>query len=209
VIGVVEDFHFRSLHEQIGPVVLGYRNNPVQSIDYFTLRVATDDLPATLAGLRAVHEQFDTVTPFEYNFLDERLADAYEDDQRAGTIFGVVAALAIFIACCGLFGLAAFMAEQRTKEIGVRKVMGASVGSIVLLLSKDFTRLVLLAFVLGAPVAYVVTNRWLGGFAYHLEVGVWTLVLAGAGALAIACLTVSYQSVKAAVSDPVKVLRYE
>ncbi len=207
IVGVVRDFHFRSLHEQIGPMVLGWRLNPIQAIDYYTLRISGDDVPATIAQLEAIHKAFDD-TPFELNFLDAQLNRFYQDDQRVGGLFGVAAALAIFIACLGLFGLAAFMAQQRTKEIGVRKVLGASVGGIVLLLSKDFARLLLIAFVLALP-TYFLMERWLSTFAYRIEISWWMFFLSGLAALVIASLTVSYQAIKAAVADPVRALRYE
>jgi putative ABC transport system permease protein len=152
VIGVVKDFHFRSLHQSIGPLVLGYWSNPVRVIDYFTARIDGAGIPATLRAMEEVHQRFDQITPFEYNFLDDKLNRYYRVDIRAGQLFTIAASIAIFIACLGLFGLAAFTAEQRTKEIGVRKVLGASVPGIVLLLSKDFTRLVLIAIVMAAPV---------------------------------------------------------
>jgi putative ABC transport system permease protein len=209
VVGVVRDFHFQSLHEKIGPLVLGHWKNPIIPIDYFTARVSTPNMPETLAALQKVHEQFDQVTPFEYNFLDERLNDFYQTDIRVGKIFGASATLAIFIACLGLLGLAAFISEQRTKEIGVRKVLGASVGNIVFLLSKDFTKLVLFATVIASPIAYFALKRWLQNFAYHITVGVDTFLLAGLIALMIALLTISFQAVKAALGNPVEALRYE
>ena len=209
VVGVVKDFHFQSLHQKIEPLVLGHWNNPIIAIDYFTARVATSNLAGTLAALQGVHEQFDQVTPFEYNFLDERLNDFYQTDIRVGKIFGASATLAIFIACLGLLGLAAFIAEQRTKEIGVRKVLGASAGNIVYLLSKDFTKLVLIATVIASPLAYWALQRWLQNFAYHISLGPGTFLLAGFGALLIALLTISFQAIRAALTNPVEALRYE
>lgn len=209
VVGVVKDFHFQSLHEKIGPLVLGHWRNPIMAIDYFTARVNMQNLPATLAALQKVHEQFDPVTPFEYNFLDERLNDFYQTDIRLGKIFGASATLAIFIACLGLLGLAAFIAEQRTKEIGVRKVLGATAGNIVYLLSKDFTKLVLVATIIASPLAYWALQRWLQNFAYHIALGPGTFLLAGGGALLIALLTISFQAVRAALTNPVEALRYE
>jgi len=209
VAGVVKDFHFQSLHEPIAPLVLGHWNNPVSAIDYFTARIESANLPQTLAALQKVHEQFDQVTPFEYNFLDERLHDSYQTDMRVGKIFGAAATLTIFIACLGLLGLAAFTAEQRTKEIGVRKVLGASLGNIMLLLSKDFARLVLLATLLASPIAYLALQKWLQNFAYRITLGFETFLLAGLLALFIALLTVGYQALKAALANPVAALRYE
>lgn len=210
VIGVVKDFHYRSLHEEIGPIILGYWNNPIQRIDYYTLRVsAGTPIPTALTEIEAVYSRFDPDTPMEYNFLDARLNDFYIAEQRVATLFSIAAGLTILIACLGLFGLAAFTAEQRTKEIGVRKVLGASVGSIVLLLSKEFVRLVLAAFLVATPVAYLLMSRWLDNFAYSTSLSIGTLALAGGLTLLVALATVSYQAIRAAVSDPVKTLRYE
>ena len=209
VIGVVKDFHFRSLHEKIGPLVLANWNNRIDRIDYFTARISAQEIPATLKYLRGVHEKFDQVTPFEFNFLDERLNDFYRNDQRVGRLFGIAAGLAIFVACLGLFGMAAYSTEQRRKEIGVRKVLGASAPNVILLLSKDFTRLVVLALVVASPAAYFFMNRWLQDFAYRVPINPGMFLLAGFVALAIAWLTVSYQAVKAALANPVESLRYE
>jgi len=209
VVGVVKDFHFQSLREKIAPLVLGHWNNPVTSIDYFTARVQASELPATLASMQKIHEQFDQVTPFEYNFLDDRLNDFYQTDIRVGKIFGISAGLTILIACLGLFGLASFTVEQRTKEVGIRKVLGASVGGIVGLMSKDFAKLVLLANVVAWPVAYFTMNKWLGDFAYRIDLGIGIFAFAGTLALLIALLTVILHAMKAALANPVEALRYE
>ncbi len=209
VIGVVKDFHFRSLYEKIGPLVMGHLSNPIQPMDYFTVRINAINLPATLEFLQSVHEQFDHTTPFEYNFLDERLQDFYKTDERVGRLFGIAAALAILIACIGLFGLAAFTTEQRTKEIGVRKVLGASAAGILLLLSKDFTKLVAVAFAAATPISYLAMKHWIQDFAYRSDIDWRVFALAGGMALLIVLLTVSYQAVKAAMANPVEALRYE
>lgn len=209
VIGVVEDFHFKSLYEKIEPLVLAWQDNPFDRIDYFSVKVRGTNLAATLDFLREIGERFDPDHPFEYNFLDERLNDFYRRDQKLGQLFGIAALLAIFIACMGLFGLAAFMAGQRTKEIGIRKALGATVASLIALLSKDFAKLVLIANLIAWPLAWYVMNRWLEDFAYRIEIGWWVFALAGALALLIALLTVSYQAIKAALANPVEALRYE
>ncbi len=147
--------------------------------------------------------------PFDYYFLDEAFDQLYVAEQKMGQILGVFTVLALGIACLGLFGLGAYAAEQRTREIGVRKVLGASVGGIVLLLSKDFTRLVLIAFVVAVPVAYFAMSRWLEDFAYRIDLSWPIFLMAGSLALAIALATVSYQAIRAALADPVKALRYE
>jgi putative ABC transport system permease protein len=158
---------------------------------------------------RAVFERLTPGDLFQYSFLDEDFDQLYRAEARLSELLGYFSGIAIFIACLGLFGLAAFTAERRTKEIGVRKVLGATAPGIVALLSKDFLKLVGIAFVVAAPVAWFAMNRWLEGFAYRIEIGPWVFVLAGALALVIALLTVSYQALKAALADPVRALRYE
>ena len=147
--------------------------------------------------------------PFDYVFLDDDYDRQYRAEEQMAKLFHAFTALAVLIACLGLFGLAAFSAEQRTKEIGIRKVLGASTSSILLLFSKEFTKLIALAFVLAAPVAYVAMNRWLEDFAYHVEIDVGLFLLVGGAVLSIAWLTISYQAIKAALADPVKSLHHE
>ncbi len=209
MIGIVKDFHFQSLREKIAPLVLAYQNNPVHVIDYFTANLAEGNLTATLKSMEAAMARIDPDHTFEYHFLDEQLARFYLEDQRREALLIWVAFAAIFIACLGLFGLATFTAEQRIKEIGVRKVLGATIYSIIILLSKDFLKLVLLAILLASPIAWYATRRWLEEFAYHIDVAWWVFALAGLLAVGIALLTVSYQSIKAALMNPVKSLRSE
>ncbi len=206
VVGVVKDFHYRSLHEEIGPLVL--QVFPPAFGDLL-VKVGTDDLGSTLAFLEQQWQTLGPDRPFEYFFLDQDYDRLYSAEERVGELFGFLAFLTILIACLGLFGLAAFMAEQRTKEIGIRKVLGATVPGIILLLSKEFTRLVVVAFVIAAPVAYIAMNGWLEDFAYRIEISWWIFLAAGLSALLIAWLTVSYQAIKAALTNPVKALRYE
>ena len=205
VVGVVQDFHYSTMRQKIMPMVIALGGN----ISALSLRVQPDQVAATLATLEDQWSQFVPGLPFEYSFLDERFNDLYQSEQQLGTIFTVFCSLAIFIACLGLFGLAAYTAEQRTKEIGIRKVMGASVGSLVLLFSRDFTKLVLIALLIAVPVAYWMMNRWLDDFAYRITLGVGTFLIAGGTALLIAWLTIGFQSVRAAVANPVDSLRSE
>ncbi len=211
VIGVLKDFHFESLRQKIRPMGLFLQGGLSFSLtpECVAVRIRPQNLPATLAFLENKWRLFVPHHPFEYSFLDADFDALYRAEQRTGKIFGTFSALAIFIACLGLFGLASFTTEQRTKEIGVRKVLGASVSQVVVLLSKDFTRLVLIALMIAAPVAYLAMNRWLQDFAYRINIGAWTFVLAGGLALVIALLTVSFQSIKAALANPVEALRYE
>lgn len=206
VIGVMKDFHFRSLHDPIGPMVIQVGNFPMANI---LVRIEGGDIAQTLGFMEQTWNEFVPNQPFFYSFLDDDFDALYRAEQQLSGIFTGFAMLAILIACLGLFGLASFMTEQRTKEIGVRKVLGASVGQIVFLLSKEFTKLVGVAFVVAAPAAYFAMDWWLQDFAYHTPLGVGTFILAGVLALFIAWLTVSYQSIKAAFANPVDSLQYE
>ena len=209
IIGICKDFHFQSLREKIAPMVLAYQHNPVHNIDYFTARIEGKDIPATLKKMEAALLKTDPNEPFEYHFLDEQLGLFYLEDQRRETLLIWVALATIFIACLGLFGLATYAAEQRIKEIGVRKVLGASIGNLTTLLSKDFLKLVLIANGIAFPIAWWATDAWLQEFAYHIEVKWWIFALAGVSAIMIALLTVSYQAIKAALMNPVKSLKTE
>ncbi|MFC4874583.1 ABC transporter permease [Negadavirga shengliensis] len=206
VIGVVRDFNYISLHRNIEPLTLPLE--PYAS-RYLSLKVTPENLSHTIAEVERVWEQMAPHRPFLYSFLDEDFNRQYAADVKFRKIFTSFSVLAILIACLGLLGLATYMAEQKTKEIGIRKVLGANVGSIVGLLSKDFVKLVLLAIVIATPVSWYVMNRWLEGFAYKIEIGWWVFPLAGIGALMVALLTISSQAIKAALANPVESLRSE
>lgn len=205
-IGVVMDFHFKSLHESVGPLMLLVRP---RSFQYISLRLKTENTAETMAFVQQKWSALLPDKPFEYFFLDEDYDKQYQAEQRLGTVFSDFSILAIGIACFGLFGLVSYAAEQRTKEIGVRKVLGASVSGIVGLLSKDFVKLVLIANLLAWPIAWYAMNRWLENFAYRIDIGWSIFALAGGMTLLIALLTVSTQAIKAALSNPVEALRYE
>jgi putative ABC transport system permease protein len=205
VIGVVEDFHFETLKETIGPLVMFLGENN----DNISFRVETEDISGTIGLLKKEWKRFLPYQPFEYSFLDERFADMYQTEQRIGRIFGVFAGFAIFIGCLGLFGLAAFTAEQRTKEIGIRKVLGATSPNIIRLMTRELVILIALANVIAWPVAFWVMKGWLEDFSYRVSMSVWVFVGAGSLTLLIALLTVSYQAVKAAIANPADSLRYE
>jgi len=209
VIGIVKDFHFQTLREKIAPLVLAYQQNPISYIDYYTARIEAKDAAKTIKAMEDILAKIDTEEPFEYHYLDQQLALFYAEDARRETMLIWVAVATILIACLGLFGLTTYSAEQRIKEIGVRKVLGASVLGLASLLSKDFLKLVLVATVITFPVAYWVMNKWLLEFAYHIDIQWWVFALAGSLALAIALLTVSHQAFKAALANPVKSLRSE
>jgi putative ABC transport system permease protein len=205
VIGVVKDFHFRSLHERITPLVMVLNKGAGTMI----VKIKTKDVGGLLAKMKNQWDAFKPELPFSYSFLDERFNDTYKSEQKIGQILGVFAGLTIFVACLGLFGLATFTAEQRTKEIGVRKVLGASIGSIVGLLSKEFLKLVLIAIVLASPIAWYMMSQWLQSFEYQVTIQWWMFVIAGLLAVGVALFTISFQSIKAALMNPVTSLRGE
>ena len=204
IVGVVNDFHYTSMHQPIAPLVMLYGPDNYQ----MALRIRTANLPALLNILEQKWKA-QTDNPFAYSFLSERFNNTYQSEQRVGQLFSIFAGLTVIISCLGLFGLAMFTAQQRTKEIGVRKVLGASVASVVGLLSKDFLKLVLVALVIATPIAWYAMSRWLQDFAYRIDLSWWVFVLAGLLAIGIALLTVSFQSIKAALMNPVKSLRSE
>ncbi len=207
VIGVMKDFHFRPLRVAIEPFIFRYQPTAF----YFDLLVKTEPgaVSPALSKIAAVYKKFDPANPFAFGFVNQDLDTQYKAEHRVGRIILYFSVLAILIACLGLFGLAAFTAEQRTKEIGVRKVMGATVAHIVSLLSKDVLKLVLIAIFLASPIAWYIMNRWLADFAYKVTIEWWMFAVAGAFAITIALLTVSFQSIKAALVNPVRSLRSE
>ncbi|GAB5528090.1 MAG: ABC transporter permease [Roseivirga sp.] len=205
VIGVVKDFHMHSMHMEIGPLMLMMRDN---WFAYMAVKVRPEQLTETLSFLEesvATHSPY----PFEYKFLDDKFNELYRAETRLGELFSVFTILAIVIASLGLFGMAAFATGQRKKEIGIRKVLGASVQSITAILASDFVKLVLFGFILAIPIAWFAMDQWLADFAYRIDIEWWMFVLAGGTALVIALLTISSQSIKAALSNPVNCLQYE
>jgi putative ABC transport system permease protein len=205
VIGVVKDFHFKSLHELISPLVMILNNGAGTMI----IKVKTKDIAGLLATLKKDWASFSPDGAMSYSFLDDRVNETYNTEHKMGLILGIFAALTIFIACLGLFGLVTFTAEQRTKEIGIRKVLGANVSGIVRLLSKDFLKLVFIAIIISTPLAWWVMNKWLQDFAYRIDISWWMFALAGVVAIGIALFTISFQAIKAAIANPVESLRSE
>jgi putative ABC transport system permease protein len=207
LIGVVKDFHGTSLHSDIRPVVFClYKNLP-----YFQMfvKISATDIPGTIASIKNTVTRFTPNFIFSYSFLDEEFDRQYRNEERLGHIFNYFTLLAIFVSCLGLFGLASFTAEQKTKEIAVRKVLGASVARIVGMLSKEFLILVGIANVIGWPTAYVLMKNWIQSYSYHTQIHIWMFFGAGMTALIIALFAVSYQSIKAASRNPVESLKYE
>ena len=205
VIGVVKDFHFRSLHERIAPLAMVLRGDAGAMI----VKIKTQNIDGLLSQMERKWKSFNPDMPFTYSFMNDRINNTYAAEQKTGQILGIFSGLTIFVSCLGLFGLATFTAEQRTKEIGVRKVLGASVASIVGLLSKDFLKLIMVAIVVSVPVAWYGMNKWLQSFEYRIEISWWMFIAAGIISVGVALFTVSFQSIKAALMDPVKSLRSE
>jgi hypothetical protein len=206
IVGVVKDFNFKSLHAAVEPLVL--RIEPERNA-YVMVKMGYAGTAEGLEAIGRLHAKYNPNHPFEYEFLDESVGELYRSDRRFGAIVGTFTGLAIFISALGLFGLASFLIERRTKEIGIRKILGAETGGIVVLLSKDFLRWVALANVIAVPVVLMATSGWLRSFAYRTTVTGWTFAAAGALAIGVAMLTISLHSFRAAAANPVSSLRYE
>ncbi len=206
IIGIIRNFHYKSLRNEIEPLILILDPKRVR---YACIRIKAGNIPETIKFLENSWKKLVPDFPFVYGFLDDRIDGLYRAEQRMGTVFNCFTLLAIFIACLGLFGLASFMAEQRTKEIGIRKVLGAPVFGIVFMLSREFTKWVLVANIIAWPLAYFAMNHWLQNFAYRINIGIWTFLLAAVLVFVVALFTVSFQALKAALLNPVETLRYE
>lgn len=207
IVGVVDDFNYESLHKPIG--AYAFHNNTSERKSYMLVRFKTGNLNNTMEQLKVAFTKVLPTLDFNYSFLDQHLAKLYEREKRAGQISIIFCLLAIFVAALGLFGLTAFMAEQRKKEIGIRKVLGASILSITSMLTVDFAKLVLISIGIAFPLAYILMNNWLESFAYHIDISWWIFALSGVLAISIAFFTVSFQAIKAAVTNPVRSLRTE
>jgi putative ABC transport system permease protein len=206
IIGVIRDYNFASLHNQVEPLVLEYRPAWTGNL---LVKIKPGNPQETIAFLKNTVEKLAPNTLFNYGFLDERMAALYSKEDNMSTILNAFSGLAIVISCLGLFGVVAHESKIRTKEIGIRKVLGASVGSLVSLLSGDFLKLVLIGIVIASPITWYAMNQWLQGFAYKIDIHWWIFALAGLVILAVAMLTVSLQSIKSSLADPVKSLRNE
>lgn len=205
IIGVIKDFHFASLHEKIGPLVIFY--SPVSYMVY--VKTKAGEMDKAVASAEKLYKRYNPGFPFKYIFIDDKLNKMYKLDQRTGKLFNYFAGIAIFISCLGLFGLATFATGQRVKEIGVRKVLGASVTNIVTLLTSDFLKIVMVSIALSVPLAWYIMSRWLEDYAYRINISWGVFVIAGGLAIIVALLTVSFQAVKAALANPVRSLRTE
>ncbi len=220
IIGVMEDFHFNNLKREVLPLVVYHIENPFlpdsgTSPSYLSLRLnaqmlnSNESFRSFISNIESTLSDMDPSFPFEYSFMDQSFENSFRNEQRMGKVLNIFTIMALIIACLGLFGLAAFSAEQRTKELGIRKVLGAKVSHLVILFSSEFTKLILISMVIASPVAYYFVNSWLSGFAYKTPISVWVFALAGIAALAIAWCTIGFQSIKTARLNPVDALKDE
>ena len=206
VIGVIKDFHFETLKRPIIPTV--YFVAPYMAWNY-AVRIRPDNIPNTISYIEEVYAQFNPEIPFEYTFVDENYAQLYIAEERQGKIFGIFSLLAILVACLGLAGLASFTAEQKKKEVGIRKILGASSANIMILLSREFSLLVIIAAIIASPIAWYLMNGWLQEFAYRIPIGVGIFLISASIAMLIAWVTVSLQTARAAFDNPINSLRHE
>jgi putative ABC transport system permease protein len=205
IIGVMRDFNFKSLRDNVTPLVFTLNENR----GALGIRFKSADIPLLLDEVKNKFRAMAPAQQFSYSFMDEDFDALYRTEQRMGKIFISFTSLAIIIACLGLFGLAAYAAEQRTKEIGIRKVLGANVFTIVRMLSVEFIKLIIISILIASPIAWFVMHKWLQGFAYRQYISWWVLAIAGVGAILIAFITISFQSIRAALTNPVKSLKTE
>ncbi len=205
IIGVIKDFHFASLKQKIEPAIFVYQ----PQLWKMFVRTTGKDAPRAINAVQHEWKKYNPGFPFEYDFMDQLYDSMYKSDQRSGTLFNVFAGIAILISCLGLFGLATYTAQVKVKEIGIRKVLGASVANITTMLSKDFLALVILSLIVVSPVAWYLMNKWLQDYAYRINIQWWVFALAGIAAVLIAFITISFQAIKAALANPVKSLRSE
>jgi len=208
VIGVVKDFHFKSLHSEIEPVIFTALNT-TRRLDYFSIKVSPVDIPSTIGFIQQKWEKFSPEFPFQYIFLDERIDRVYKAEQRLGKSFNIFTMISLLLACMGLIGLASFISEQKRKEISVRKILGADFKSIIFLIANEYLKCIAVAIVIAWPIGYFVMSRWLKNFVYRTSFGVEIFILSGLLAFIFTLMTVSYQSIKAALANPVDTLRYE
>jgi putative ABC transport system permease protein len=210
IVGVMKDFHFQSFYKEIGPLALFlYPMASAWKDNYISVKMRANTIPETLEYLKSKMEKFSPAYPLEYNFFDDVFDKNYRNVERTGMLFSIFASISIFIGCLGFLGLATFISAQRTKEIGIRKVLGATANHIIYMLSKKFVKWVLIAAAIAFPVGWFAMNNWLQNFAYRIDIKLWIFAAAAALALFIALLTISYQIIKAALSNPVDSLRYE
>jgi len=206
IIGITADFHYRGMQEVVEPLVMDIENSLFEAI---TLSIRVENMNNLMRFIQSTWDEHFPGVPFEYSFLDENFDREYRYEDRMGKLLGIITTLGFFIACLGLFGLASFVARSRIKEIGIRKVLGASTSNIVSMLSKKFVLLILISVIIASPIAWYSMNKWLQDFAYRIDMGLYMFFVAAAGALVIALTTVSIQGIRAAVVNPANSLRNE
>ncbi len=206
IIGVIKDFNFTPLHSEIKPLIIFFEP---KWLSYLAIKLQGQELPETIEFIENKFNEFSPEFQFEYQFSDEAFEQVYHSEQRMGVMFGIFSFVTIVISCLGLFALSLFMVQRRLKEIGIRKVLGSSVNSIVILLSTAFIKWIFIAFLIAAPSAYLLLNKWLINYAYRITMNFWIFIFSGVIVLSIALLTIGVQTVKAANSNPVKALKYE
>ncbi len=209
ISGIVENFQIEDFRTNVKPLIIGNWNNPIHSIDYYTLNISTPDWSKTLAALKEVNDSFDPSTPIEINILNDKFSRFFDKDIEHFRLLNFFSVIVIFLSCMGLFAMSAFIASSRTKEIGIRKVLGSSIPELLYLLSKDFLKLVLISFLIATPIAWYLMTQWLLRFAYRIDFAWWALAIAGIACLILTLLTVSFQSLKSATANPAKSLRTE
>jgi putative ABC transport system permease protein len=210
VIGEVRDFNFASLHNKLEPMILTRRPwEGMHNFNFLSVKLKTDDFKGSISDLEAIWQRQITSLPFEFGFLEDRLNAQYQNEERIGNVFMYFSFLAIFISCMGLFGVVLFLTEQKTKEIGIRKALGGSVLHILLLLSKDLTKWILVSLIISVPIAWIAMDKWLTNFAYAVKIDWWIFAGSGIITILLSWLTISWHTIKAALRKPVDTLRYE
>ena len=206
VVGVVKDFNNRSLRNELAPLLMATNSTMYRQA---SIKLSTANIATTMQSVKKLWEQTFPNNVYEYNFLDDKIASFYKQETQLSALYKIFAAIAIFLSCLGLYGLASFMAVQRVKEVGIRKVLGASSGNIVYLFSKEFMLLIAIAFIIATPVAWYYMQQWLQDYAYRISMSWWLFATGGLVSIIIALATISYQAIKAAVANPIKSLRTE
>jgi putative ABC transport system permease protein len=209
IIGVVNDFHFASLHSNVEPVVFSLASEITSPLSWMQVRIKGENIRNTIESLKGTWTTLAPDRPFQFEFMDDALRQNYYAEERFLRVFIAFSVLSILLGCLGLFGLTAFMTKRRTKEIGIRKILGASTGRLIGVLSSDFLKLVIVANIIGWPVAYYLMNNWLQNFAYQTRISLWIFFGTGVAALIVAFVAVLYHSLNASLANPVKALRYE
>jgi putative ABC transport system permease protein len=206
IIGVAKDFHYRSLHNKIAPLIM---QNNIYAYSVLSVKIKSNDIPSTVKTIEKKWKELTNNFPYRYSFLDENYNRLYKADAQLGKVAGIFSGLAIFVGCLGLLGLTSFSVERRVKEIGIRKVLGATIGNLIILISKEFLILILVSLLLAIPITYYLIAKWLENFIERITISPMSFIIAGLAVLFVAWITMSYLSFRAAMSNPTKALRNE